>query len=240
MKCVIIAAGQGSRMQPRWVSKPLVPLLGIPLIQRVMQSAYLGGAGAFVVVTGYEGARVRACVDAFSEQNGTDVTHVVNPAWTQANGVSVLCARDVVREPFLLLMADHLFDPRIVRDLLAQPVADGEVMLAVDYDTANPLVDLSDVTRVRVDQTVIRRMGKGLDPYDAFDTGIFYGTPGLFDAIERSIARGDASLTGGMNVLAAEGRARAFDVRGRFWLDVDEPRDVDRAEHLLATELVAA
>lgn len=43
MKCLIIAAGQGSRLQSKGESKPLVSLLGVPLIERVIRSAIAGG-----------------------------------------------------------------------------------------------------------------------------------------------------------------------------------------------------
>ena len=39
MKCLIIAAGQGSRLRPLAEAKPLVPLKNIPLIERVINSA---------------------------------------------------------------------------------------------------------------------------------------------------------------------------------------------------------
>ena len=34
MKCVIIAAGKGERLQEKGTSKPLVNFLGLPLIER--------------------------------------------------------------------------------------------------------------------------------------------------------------------------------------------------------------
>ncbi|MFQ5716908.1 MAG: NTP transferase domain-containing protein, partial [Nitrospinales bacterium] len=53
MKCLIIAAGRGSRLQMRGDSKPLIPIFGMPLIERVIRSAHEAGADDFYVVTGY-------------------------------------------------------------------------------------------------------------------------------------------------------------------------------------------
>ena len=39
MKCLIIAAGKGSRLWPKGKSKPLISILGVPLIERVIRSA---------------------------------------------------------------------------------------------------------------------------------------------------------------------------------------------------------
>ena len=39
MKCLIIAAGKGSRLRQLGDSKPLIPILGVPLIERVIRIA---------------------------------------------------------------------------------------------------------------------------------------------------------------------------------------------------------
>ncbi|RKZ43891.1 MAG: hypothetical protein DRR16_11900 [Candidatus Parabeggiatoa sp. nov. 3] len=48
MKCLIIAAGQGTRLKSKGDIKPLVPLLGVPLIERIIRSAIEGGADEFL------------------------------------------------------------------------------------------------------------------------------------------------------------------------------------------------
>jgi len=48
MKCLIIAAGQGTRLKSKGEVKPLVPLLGVPLIERVIRSSKEGGADEFL------------------------------------------------------------------------------------------------------------------------------------------------------------------------------------------------
>ncbi len=47
MKCLIIAAGQGTRLKAKGEIKSLVPLLGVPIIERVIRSAVKGGADDF-------------------------------------------------------------------------------------------------------------------------------------------------------------------------------------------------
>ncbi len=61
----------------------------------------------------------------------------------------MLRARQYLPEPFLLLMADHLFDPSIARELMALPLCDGEIALGVDSDIRNSCIDMEDVTRVK-------------------------------------------------------------------------------------------
>lgn len=234
MKCLIIAAGQGSRLRQRAESKPLVPINGTPLIDRVIGAARQGGADEFYVVSGYRGSMLRTHLDSLSEAQDLAIQHIVNDRWREPNGISVLQAKSALEEPFLLLMSDHLFDPGIVRELVAHSEPGADVTLATDSNLKNPLVDLDDVTRVLERNGVIKGIGKGLSDYNAFDTGIFYCTPALFAGLEQSIKRGgEASLSGGIRVLAESERAFTRDIGGRFWLDVDDSRTYVKAEVML-------
>lgn len=236
-KCLLIAAGKGGRLEQRGDSKPLIPLLGIPLIERVIRTALESGADEFYVVTGYKGGQVRDFLEGLAERLSIRITPLVNDDWDKENGLSVLKARDVLHEPFLLLMADHLFDPNLVRSLAALTLAGDEIALVVDGDTRNPLVDMEDVTRVNVEGGKIRNIGKGLSDFNGFDTGIFLCSPAIFEALEKSrVDDGDATLSGGVRVLAAEGRARAIPANG-FWVDVDDPSAFRRAEKALLNRL---
>ncbi len=243
MKCLIIAAGKGSRLQQRGDSKPLVPILGIPLIERVIRSAMEAGADEFYVVIGYQGERVRLFLERLADRLVIRITPLVNDDWDKENGVSILKARDVLREPFLLLMADHLFDPNLVRPLTTMTLGDGEVVLVVDRNTRNPLVDMEDVTRVKVEDNgpmerkKIRDIGKGLADFNGFDTGIFLCSPAIFKALEQSKEKdGDATLSGAVQLLAAAGHAKAIPTDG-FWIDVDDPAAFQKAEQALLKRL---
>ena len=237
MKCLIIAAGKGSRLKQKGDSKPLLPVLGIPLIERVIRTALEAGVEDFCVVTGYRGDRISDFLDQLAERLEIRITSLVNDDWEKGNGLSVLKAREVLQEPFLLLMADHLFEPSIARALTELHLSNGEIALAVDDDIHNSLIDMEDVTRVNSKDGKIRDIGKGLVDFNGFDTGIFQCSPAIFQALEQSIEKsGDTTLSGAVRILAAEGCAKAIPVNG-FWLDVDDPADFKRAEQVLLNRL---
>lgn len=235
MKCLIVAAGQGARLREKPELKPLVPLAGVPLIGHVIARARSAGADEFVVVNGHRGDELRAALDAIAEQTGAKVVHVANDEWHRANGVSVLKARPLLDAPFLLVMCDHLVDPEILRGLIAAPLAPGAVVLGVDHDIASVVNDPLDCTRVLCRDGRIERIGKLLPEYNAFDTGAFLCTPGMFEALEASQAEGNDSISGAMTVLARWGRAHAHDVGARLWIDVDDQAAFAKAEALLAS-----
>ena len=237
MKCLIIAAGQGTRLKAKGEVKPLVPLLGVPLIERIIRSAVEGGADEFYVVTGYQGEKVADFLKQLSKRLNVAVTLIQNDDWQKENGFSVLKARDVIKEPFLLLMADHLFDPCIIRTLQEQSLNKGEVLLAVDTDINNPLADMEDVTKVRIKDGYILNIGKTIDDFNGFDTGLFLCTPAIFEALERAYKiHNDTTLSAAIRVLAEDKRAKSVQTNG-FWIDVDDEKAHKKAEKTLLDSL---
>ena len=237
MKCLILAAGKGSRLKQNGRSKPLIPVLGIPLIERVIHTAIEAGADDFYVVTGYEGERVRAFLESLSNRRKIRITSIINSDWEKNNGLSVLKAQEYLSEPFLMLMADHLFDPSIARRLMEFPLADGSIALGVDKNISHSSVDMEDVTRVMTENGKIQDINKGLVEFSGFDTGIFLCTPGIFNAVEQSTEKNsDTTLSGAVRVLAASGRAMAVEINDS-WVDVDDPTALKRAEHSLLAKL---
>jgi CDP-L-myo-inositol myo-inositolphosphotransferase len=234
MKCLIIAAGKGSRLREKGNSKPLIPLLGVPIIERVVRSAVQAGIGDFYVVTGFNGEKVREFLDNLSLRIKVNITHIINDEWEKGNGISVLKARNYLKnEKFLLLMSDHLFEPEVLRKLAESHSNESEVVLAVDYNTSNHFIEMQDVTKVMVDNNKITNIGKNIEPFNGFDTGIFLCSPSVFGALEESVSQGDTTLSGGIRILTADSKVSAFDFNGRFWIDLDDKRAMEKAERIL-------
>ncbi len=66
MKCLIIADGPENRLSTLGNSKPLIPVVGLSIIERVILTAKEAGLTAFYVVTGYNGEEVRPFLGRFS------------------------------------------------------------------------------------------------------------------------------------------------------------------------------
>ncbi len=107
MRCLIIAAGKGSRLWPKGKSKPLISVLGVPLIERVIRSAMQAEIDDFYVVSGYQGERVRHFLARLAPRCGVEITHIINHVWEQDNGLSVLKAREHLDGSFVLLMGSN-------------------------------------------------------------------------------------------------------------------------------------
>ncbi|MEE9190920.1 MAG: NTP transferase domain-containing protein [Candidatus Neomarinimicrobiota bacterium] len=237
MKCLIIAAGQGIRIKSKGDVKPLIPLLGVPLIERVIRSAMEGGADEFYVITGYKGEQVSYFLQQLSKRLKVSITPIQNDDWQKENGISVLKARGIIEESFLLLMTDHLFDPAIIRSLQEQPLNEGEILLVVDTDKNNPLIDMEDVTKVHIKDGYILNIGKTIDDFNGFNTGIFLCTPAIFEALERACKiHNDTTLSAAIRVLAENKHAKSVQTMG-FWIDIDDEKAHQKAEKTLLDSL---
>jgi 1L-myo-inositol 1-phosphate cytidylyltransferase len=248
-QCLILAAGNGSRIASvsRGIPKPLVPLCGVPLLEHVMMSSQQAGIEKFVIVAGYRADSIRSWLNTRSPI-GTSVTLIENLQYQKANGVSALAAKQEFHDPFLLLMADHIFEPKTAKGLAQQPLADDEVILAVDHNVGR-VFDLDDATKVKCEADHIVDIGKDLARYDALDTGMFLCSPVLFHRLESAKRDESCSLSDGMRQLAREQKLRAFDIGDAHWQDVDSPEalahaesifDVDFPENPFAESLVDA
>jgi len=222
-ECLILAAGNGSRIASLsgGSPKPLVPLLGVPLLEHIVASSQAAGIEKFVIVVGYRADAIR---NWFADHllKGISVTFVENVDYHKANGVSALAAKELLRKPFLLLMADHIFEPKTARALLRQPLEEDEVILGVDYNI-DRIFDLDDATKVKLEGNHIVDIRKDLLQYDALDTGMFLCSPALFERLESAKKDGNCSLSDGMRQLGRERKLKGFDVGNGHWQDVDTP-----------------
>jgi len=229
-QCLILAAGNGTRLRPvsDGLPKPLVQFRGRPILEHVIMRAHEAGIDRFVIVVGYRSDLIRRWFD-MRWLGKISITWVENPDYHKANGISVLKAKDEIYENFLLLMADHIFEPATAKALMKQPLARGEVILAVDPDI-DRVFDLDDATKVRREDDRIVDIGKEIMNYDALDTGMFLCSPVLFDKLESAMRDGNCSLSDGMRQLARESKLRALEIGGAQWQDVDTPQALNHAE----------
>ena len=240
MKCLILAAGKGTRLAARGDSKPLVSFLGLSLIERTILTARSCGLTEFYVVTGYNGEKVRDFLDKFSRNCNLKINCLTNDEWQRGNGLSVLKAKELLNEKFVLLMADHIFDDRILKGLINYDTR-SSVVLAIDRRKP-----LSGDTRVLEKQGRIVDTGKDIEDSNCIDTGIVLCSPKIFSYIEEAVKQGKTELAHGIAKAAENRDAQVFDITQinsyipsmrkeskAFWMDIDSKEDLIKAKKII-------
>lgn len=232
LQAVILAAGKGQRLRPEGYLKPLTPLLGVTLLERVVVACRDAGVSECIVILGYGKESIDERLDELSGRAGIVVRGVENPHWEDGNGTSALAAQPYVRGPFLLAMCDHVFDPVILQRLVGAGSEGAECLLAVDYRPER-VFRLDDATKVQLIDGTIAAIGKDLQAYTAVDTGLFFCQPKVFDALQQARDAGEGSLSAGWRRLIPRRQFQALDIGEAFWVDVDTPESLHHAERVL-------
>ncbi|MBF0491865.1 MAG: NTP transferase domain-containing protein [Deltaproteobacteria bacterium] len=237
-QALILAAGNGSRIQRFGgdIPKPLRKVGGLSLIKRSILTAKQAGIRDFVIVVGYRGEDIVSALQN-DDSLGVKLTFIKNDDYHKANGISVLKARDAIQGNFILMMADHLFEKKAIEKMLETPFRSNEVLLGIDYKLKE-IFDEPDATKVKLDGEKVREIAKDLVDFDAYDTGLFYCRPKLFEVLENCyLKKGDVSLSEGMKALSLEDKFGVVDVSEYFWQDVDTPEALKHAEDILFERL---
>ncbi|OGD88564.1 hypothetical protein A2693_03600 [Candidatus Curtissbacteria bacterium RIFCSPHIGHO2_01_FULL_40_12] len=237
MKALIIAAGNGTRMQPvtRGRHKSLMPLLGLRIIERVILGAKEAGIYEFVIVTGYKGKELQEFLGNGTKY-GVSISFVRNNNWEKANGISALVARKHFRENFALLMSDHVFDPKTLIRIQRLKLKSDECALAIDKNL-DSVCDVEDTTKVMVKNGRAIALNKNLENYNAYDTGMFVCSPYIFEVLKKSTSHGKNSLSDGMRILISEDKLRTLDSKDSLWADCDTWEDIKFAQKKLLKNL---
>jgi 1L-myo-inositol 1-phosphate cytidylyltransferase len=235
-EAVILIAGEGSRLRGSdgTFLKPLVPVLGRPLICYTIDALIHAGIKKASFIAGYQSAQMIEAVKQLIPSK-IEPCFIENRDWPKQNGVSLLTAANQVTSPFLLTMSDHLFDRSIV-DLLVRDAVLDQLNLAIDRKL-DSIFDVDDAMKVQTRGGQILKIGKDLTVYDGIDTGLFVCPVDIFGYLERVKRDGDCSLADGVRSMASQGRARAVDIGDAWWQDIDTPEMLACAETQLRRRL---
>lgn len=223
---IILAAGRGYRLGALTEREPKCFLRVGPLtlLERQMEALARFGVSPAVVVTGYRSEVVSARVNGHA--------HLVeNPRHAATNSLySLWLAREFARDGFVLLNADVLFDPELLRRVLDAPHPEA---FAVERRSRFEAEEM----KVELEGDRIRAMSKTLEPArsHAENVGVLKfsaaGAQVLFAKIEDLLAAGGDQqfCPYAFNALAHELPLHAVPVEDLPWIEIDFLEDLRRA-----------
>ncbi|MCS7145670.1 MAG: NDP-sugar synthase [Nitrososphaerota archaeon] len=238
MKAVVLAAGEGKRLNPltQLRPKPLLPVAGIPLILRTAQALSSIGVEEIVVVTSPTGNQV---MDALRGLKDVKVRRAIQES-PRGTAHALLAAKSFIQgeERFILVYGDLFFDREMLRGLVTHVSRkfDGGV-LAVQQEEAKRFGVIIE------EDGVLRRIiekPEALEGPALINSGV-YVLPGetveVAEGLQPSI-RGEYELTDALTRLVERGRRIAAYKHPRgYWLDVGTPANYLEANLLALREL---
>ena len=123
MQGLILAAGMGKRLKELTQdnTKCMVKVNGVRLIDRVLGQLAKLGLKRTVLVTGYQGAKLRRHVGR--QWEGMRIDYVDNPIYDKTNNIYslALAADELVKDDTLLIESDLIFEEAIFAKVLDDP-----------------------------------------------------------------------------------------------------------------------
>ena len=234
MKYAIIAAGEGSRLQPEGVSspKPLVKIGGEMLIDRLFRVFQQQGATEIVVICNEQMTEVRHHLQQIQQAGSLPLKFIVKSTPSSMHSLWELSPW-LADEPFVLTTVDTIFREREFTDyvqtfqtLVGQQQADG-LMGVTDYiDDEKPLYVATD------DDLRITGFLDACETPRYISGGIYGLTPRSLTTLQRCIERGESRMRNFQRALVHDGLLlKAFPFSKV--LDIDHASDIQKAEEFI-------
>ena len=226
VKALVLAAGQGSRLgkltEPR--PKGLLYVAGMPLLGRILSGLKKAGVQETWIVVGYKADMIREQIgENYAELN----IHFIDAKyWKKGNLYSLLAAKGIFHQDFLLCMCDHIFDPQIPKTLTNNE-SEKALVLAIERVAEED-------TKVLEKKGTIFDIGKKINQSNVvIDTGFFLCSPKIFEYAQEAAQEGAAELADCVRIAAQNKDTQVVDVSGHLWKDIDTKEDLVRAKRLL-------
>ena len=244
MQAIILAAGMGRRLGPltRENTKCMIEVNGVRLIDRLLTQLSALNLTRVVMVTGYEGGKLRSYVG--ESYRGMPIEYIDNPIYDRTNNIySLSLAREQLQEDdTLLIESDLIFEDSLFRLILDSPHPNAALV--------DKYKSWMDGTMVRLDaeNNIVNFIPKKAFKYS--DTDSYYKTVNIY-----KFSR-DFSVNHYVPFLEAYTRAlgnneyyeqvlrvitlidacdfKALPLDGQKWYEIDDVQDLRIAETLFA------
>ena len=246
MQAIILAAGMGRRLgeYTKDNTKCMVPVNGVPLIDRLLGQLSRLKLDRVVIVVGYEGGKlVKHIGELYTDLN---IEFVENPVYSRTNNIySLWLAKDYLQQDDTILVeSDLIFDDVLLSMLIDNPFPN--LALVSKYET------WMDGTMVRIDSdcNIVNFVPK--DAFDYSNAGKYYKTVNIYkfskefstrkyvpflEAYTKAVGNNEYYE----NVLRIisflnSSDLKALPVTNAKWYEIDDKQDLDIAEALFAEE----
>ena len=214
---LILAAGKGTRMWPLTENspKPLLPICGLPIIERQIQEFKKVGVKKIYILIGY---RMKELSDYLGETKyGIDIQYIVQEE-QKGTGHAVNQAKNIIKGNFYCINGDLIVDSKNL-ERLKEKENNLTMMVTNVKDGSNfGVIESNNGRLISINE-------KGISGKSTINAGVFLFNEKIFDAInniEKSI-RGEYELTDALQYISND--IHILEYQG-FWKDIGAPWDL--------------
>ena len=246
MQAIILAAGMGKRLgeYTKNNTKCMVPVNGVPLIDRVLNQLSSLKLSRVVIVVGYEGQKLIDYIG--NEYNGLKIEYIFNSIYGKTNNIySLALAKDKMQEDdTLLLESDLIFDDRLFSLVVDNPCPN--LALVAKYEA------WMDGTMVQIDdeRNIVNFVPKEAFRHEQADS--YYKTVNIYklskefsanryvpflEAYMKAIGNNEyyENVLRILSFLDCK-NLKALPITDEKWYEIDDKQDLDIAEALFADD----
>jgi len=230
--CVILAAGQGKRIQPLTFTRPkvMLPIANKPIIEWNLLNAKKAGIKHFIFIIGYKSEMVRNYFKDGSDWN----VHIeyVNQGKPQGTGHAIGVVEPFIDKDFFVLSGDTIFGSSDISSIIDKRVSMGV------YEVNNPeeygVVELHDEMVTRIHEKIQNPISQKIN------AGIYHFSKEIFEYIKKTglSSRGEYELTDAINNMIQDLPIHSSMIKQ--WRDIGYPWDMFRANEEILSEMEPA
>lgn len=230
MKAVVLAAGQGKRMQPLTNTRPkvMLPLANKPILEWNLIKAHEAGLDDFIFVVGYKSEMIRNYFNDGSDW-GVHITYV-NQGKPQGTGQAIGVVEPFIDDEFLVLSGDSFFSTKDIHTLNETNNSVG--LITVENPEQYGIVETKN-------EAVIKIYEKMKKPFsNVINTGIYHFSEEIFSYIRKikKSHRGEYELTDAINMYAKDTLIKAVMID--TFQDIGYPWDLLQANEEILTNML--
>jgi UDP-N-acetylglucosamine diphosphorylase/glucosamine-1-phosphate N-acetyltransferase len=230
LKAVVLAAGEGVRLQPVTLTRPkhLIKVGGKPILEHCLRALKGSGVDEVVLVVHYMADAIR---DYFGDGQSLGLkVEYVEQKEIFGTGNAVGIVESFVGDDFLLVYGDLLFTVETVKKVVGLHEKEKPVVTMAVVPVENPegygIVEVDDEGNVK---RIVEKPSREEAASNLANAGMYVFSKEIFGKVRETSAsvRGEWEVTDAISLLLREGKhVLAVEVLREDWFDVGTPWDL--------------
>ncbi|MSR64947.1 MAG: nucleotidyltransferase family protein [Verrucomicrobiae bacterium] len=237
MKSVILAAGKGTRMKHLTADlpKPMLPVKGKPVLERIIDGLIAAGIREFCIITGY---RAEVIEEHFGDgsSRGIRIEYARQITQDGTGKAPELAKAFVSNDNFVLTYGDILVAPANYKgmvQLFEREKPSGLLAVLKGEDVSKGAAVVFDKNFCLTN--IVEKPAPGTVASPWYNAGIYIFAPVVYEFTAKlnKSPRSEYELPDAiMGMVRTNHRIKGFELNG-YWIDVRDPEELKRAEELV-------